>query len=725
MIDSQLTDDRPLETLTTRSRPRSPSLQPVEIRPTDGERLMRFWRHRDEAALAEVIDLHAPMVWGVCSQVLRRREDVEDAFQATFLILARKARSIRAADSAAGWLYRVAFRTALLARTRRNRMPMQPLVEEPASEFDQLTAIARNEQCRVLLEELSALPLQYRQPLVLCYLEGRSRREAADELGVTPQSVKGRLARGTRMLRSRMVTRGAALSTTMALVTAAMASAQVQAAPALISKTAALGMGFALKLSAAGATATAVKGGATILAEKGILAMTIAAAAKPGVAFLGACLVAGMFTVATADGPQGESAGGGAAIAQLADASSEDQFSQDERADVSFVAEESAAGEEGEHVSEESDIAVTHDGEVAEIVAEQQLQPVTAEAPVAAPASPAAPVPVAAPVPAAAAAVAAAPATPADVLISWAGGGPPVPVTAPLPAGVGGGGGEFGGEFNFRVPAPISPMQVALSEASLPRSPAGNASEEVLAMEGEYWAIKSKALKKKAEAMITKAQSLDESGSASKTEVLEIQADAELTLAEVKLCEVNALRIKEALEAAEAGKLKEGAKGVQVRMLQQALNAKVQPSPKLDVDGDFGPLTKKAVILLQKANGLKEDGVVSAKIWTLLSDQPNFEFQDHFKPREPVIEAAAPDKAPKITFERKIIAAGQVEAAIAAKAKAAAAAELAKAKRAEAVMEQQALAAVKAQLDALRQANEQLREQLDEMKKLHDEERGR
>src|SRR5687768_4162480 len=89
------------------------------IRPTDGERLMQFRRYRDEAAFREVVEIHGPMVWGVCHQVLRHRQDVEDAFQATFLILARKAASIRAADSAAGWLYRVAFRTALLVRNQR------------------------------------------------------------------------------------------------------------------------------------------------------------------------------------------------------------------------------------------------------------------------------------------------------------------------------------------------------------------------------------------------------------------------------------------------------------------------------------------------------------------------------------------------------------------------------------------------------------------------------
>src|SRR5262245_31682996 len=103
---------------------------------TDGERLMRFRVHRDEAAFHEVVRRHAPLVWGVCWQVLRHREDVEDAFQATFLILARKASSIRAADSAAGWLYRVAFRTALATRQRRRRLGMEPLAADPPAPLE-------------------------------------------------------------------------------------------------------------------------------------------------------------------------------------------------------------------------------------------------------------------------------------------------------------------------------------------------------------------------------------------------------------------------------------------------------------------------------------------------------------------------------------------------------------------------------------------------------------
>ena len=140
---SELLDATDADDQTAEVRRRGAAVSP--IRPTDGERLMRFCRYRDEAAFAEVVEIHAALVWGVCSQVLRHRQDVEDAFQATFLILARKAKSIRACESAAGWLYRVAFRTALLARNRRGRRAAEPLYDEPVSDDDQFEAIARND----------------------------------------------------------------------------------------------------------------------------------------------------------------------------------------------------------------------------------------------------------------------------------------------------------------------------------------------------------------------------------------------------------------------------------------------------------------------------------------------------------------------------------------------------------------------------------------------------
>lgn len=289
--------DEPLEATASRS-----AVAPIA--PTDGERLMRFRRRREEAALAEVVEAHAAMVWGVCSQVLRHRQDIEDAFQATFLILARKAKAIRAADSAAGWLYRVAFRTALLVRSQRRQRSEQPLTEDPMTAEHQLADLERSEQCLTLLEELHALPHRYRQALVLCYFEGRSRRQAADELGITAATVKGRLARGTRMLRTRLVRRGAALSSAMAVATTAMSAAHAAATPALVTGTATLGMSFALK-SALNATGGALKKSAAFtLAQKGLFAMTIAAAAKPAAGILAVGLMTGLLTMAVAESPE-------------------------------------------------------------------------------------------------------------------------------------------------------------------------------------------------------------------------------------------------------------------------------------------------------------------------------------------------------------------------------------------------------------------------------------
>ena len=266
---------------------------------------MRFRMHRDEAAFREVVSAHASMVWGVCRQVLRQREDVEDAFQATFLILARKADSIRTVDSAAGWLYRVAFRTALAARQRRRRLGVEPLVvDPPATLEDQLASIERSEQCAALVEELHTLAQRYREPLVLCYLEGRTRQEAADELGMTLASVKGRLARGLRLLRTRVAQRGLALSSAAALLASEMSRAQAEASASTVAEAATLGASFAWATSTATGSYQGSSGAIT-LAKKGIVAMKFAAVAKPVMGILAVGLTAGALAFAQGGGPGG------------------------------------------------------------------------------------------------------------------------------------------------------------------------------------------------------------------------------------------------------------------------------------------------------------------------------------------------------------------------------------------------------------------------------------
>jgi RNA polymerase sigma factor (sigma-70 family) len=152
------------------------------------------------------------MVLGVCRRLLRREPDAEDAFQATFLVLLRNGHSIRKHRSLASWLYGVAFRTALKARgaalLRRvhEREAIAPSAPEPWREA------AWRELCTVLDQELQCMSERYRMPLVLCYLEGRTRDEAAQQLGWSLRTLQRRLERGREILRLRLIRRGLTLS---------------------------------------------------------------------------------------------------------------------------------------------------------------------------------------------------------------------------------------------------------------------------------------------------------------------------------------------------------------------------------------------------------------------------------------------------------------------------------------------------------------------------------
>ena len=146
-----------------------------------------------EPAFRELVNRHGPMVMGVCRQILRRPQDADDAFQATFLVLVRKARSIRVGDSLAPWLYGVAYRTARRARATASRYrtaEAEPMAEAADSAPDGSFEL----DVRALLhEELDRLPGKYRDPIVLCHLEGKSHEEAARLLSCPVGTVSGRL----------------------------------------------------------------------------------------------------------------------------------------------------------------------------------------------------------------------------------------------------------------------------------------------------------------------------------------------------------------------------------------------------------------------------------------------------------------------------------------------------------------------------------------------------
>jgi RNA polymerase sigma factor (sigma-70 family) len=201
------------------------------VESTDGQLLECFVSRRENAALEALMLRHGPMVWGVCRRLLNHH-DAEDAFQATFLILVRKAAAIMPREMVGNWLYGVAHQAALNARTRiaKTHAREVQLVEMPEP-----TPI--DEDCwrdlgPILDRELTRLPDKYRAAVVLCDLEGKARKEAARQLGLPEGTVASRLARGRAMLAKRLARHG--LPVSAAMLAAILAHKASAAAPALV-----------------------------------------------------------------------------------------------------------------------------------------------------------------------------------------------------------------------------------------------------------------------------------------------------------------------------------------------------------------------------------------------------------------------------------------------------------------------------------------------------------
>ena len=161
--------------------------------------LERFARSHEQAAFAEVVRRHGPRVWGVCRRLLRQEQDAEDAFQATFLVLARKAGAIRWGESVGGWLHEVARRTALKARAgarRRHDCERQAQAMRHAEE----TVPAAGPELRDVLDaELAGLPNHYREPLLLCCVQGLTNAEAARQPALDRAGRAAEAPRGLRV----------------------------------------------------------------------------------------------------------------------------------------------------------------------------------------------------------------------------------------------------------------------------------------------------------------------------------------------------------------------------------------------------------------------------------------------------------------------------------------------------------------------------------------------
>jgi len=179
---------------------------------SDGKLLEQFITQRDELAFAALLQRHGPLVFGVCRQVLGNPHDAEDAFQATFLVLARKATLIRKREALAAWLHRVALNIARTAKSSTTQRRFHERQAVPMSQRSPVDEVAMRDWQPLIHEEVDRLPEKYRVGVVLCYLEGKTHEEAARQLGWPLGTVKGRLARARDLLRKRLARRGLALS---------------------------------------------------------------------------------------------------------------------------------------------------------------------------------------------------------------------------------------------------------------------------------------------------------------------------------------------------------------------------------------------------------------------------------------------------------------------------------------------------------------------------------
>jgi RNA polymerase sigma factor (sigma-70 family) len=221
---------------------------------TDRQLLAEFAEQRNEAAFASLVARHGPMVLRICRRVLQHDQDAEDAFQATFLVLATNLRSIRKREALAGWLYGVAYRTAMKARRsavrRRNH---QARLQERRRADLQSAAPSWDDVQVALDEEIQALPPPHRAAFVLCAMEGKTVPEAAAELGVKVGTLSSHLTRARQRLQRRLAKRGIELTALLAALSLANGSGKAAVPGALAQPTVRLGL-----LAAAGASATGV-----------------------------------------------------------------------------------------------------------------------------------------------------------------------------------------------------------------------------------------------------------------------------------------------------------------------------------------------------------------------------------------------------------------------------------------------------------------------------------
>jgi RNA polymerase sigma factor (sigma-70 family) len=291
---------------------------------SDAELLGRFVRLRDADAFAALVSRHGPMVRNACRRMLGNAHDADDAFQATFLILARRAGALGRPEALAGWLYGVASRVAHEARRDRGRRPCPGLAEAPEPPDphpDPLAVLTARDLLRALEEEVQRLPQVYRLPVVLCCLEGLTQEETARRLGWTAGAVKGRLERGRKRLHDRLLRRGLTLAAALAVAEVAKGAGCIPAA------TASVVMEAASRLAAGHAAAAGLIPMRVAALTEGVLKAMFMSKLKIVAAVVVALGLAGSAAgLVSVPGPGGEQPGGPAALPPAVRVNETEQF---------------------------------------------------------------------------------------------------------------------------------------------------------------------------------------------------------------------------------------------------------------------------------------------------------------------------------------------------------------------------------------------------------------
>ena len=208
----------PLGTKAALQRKRT-KIEDLNLLTSDNELLVLYIENNDERAFETLIRRHAPMVMGVCRSMLWKTEDAEDAFQAVFLLLSQKAKKLLSHNSVGGWIHETSYRTCLKLRRKIARVREVDMKLDPAEHIEPWQRISMARETELLHKEIMRLPKKYREVVVLCHLEGKSRAQAASMLDRTTASVKASLARGRKLLRQRLLKHGIAASVVLLGVT--------------------------------------------------------------------------------------------------------------------------------------------------------------------------------------------------------------------------------------------------------------------------------------------------------------------------------------------------------------------------------------------------------------------------------------------------------------------------------------------------------------------------